>query len=51
MTFEELQRQVYALAESGRSINAALLNERKGAILQNPNETDLEAAFATLSGA
>ena len=30
----ELQRQVYALAESGHSITAALLNERKGAILQ-----------------
>lgn len=29
----ELQRQVYALAESGRSITAALLNERKGDIL------------------
>jgi len=30
----ELQRQVYALAESGRSITAAVLNERKGAILE-----------------
>ena len=30
----ELQRQVYALAESGQSITAALLNERKGRILQ-----------------
>jgi len=30
----ELQRQVYALAESGRSITAAVLNERKGSILQ-----------------
>jgi len=30
----ELQRQVYALAESGGSITAAVLNERKGAILQ-----------------
>jgi oligoendopeptidase F len=29
----ELQRQVYALADSGRSITAALLNERKGSIL------------------
>jgi oligoendopeptidase F len=29
----ELQRQVYALAEGGRSITAALLNERKGSIL------------------
>ncbi len=29
----ELQRQVYALAESGRSITAAVLNERKGNIL------------------
>jgi oligoendopeptidase F len=29
----ELQRQVYALAEGGRSITAAVLNERKGAIL------------------
>ena len=29
----ELQRQVYALAESGRSITAAVLNERKGHIL------------------
>jgi oligoendopeptidase F len=29
----ELQRQVYALAESGRSITAAVLNERKGDIL------------------
>jgi hypothetical protein len=31
----ELQRQVYALAESGQSITAAVLNERKGAILQS----------------
>jgi oligoendopeptidase F len=30
----ELQRQVYALAESGGSITAAVLNERKGQILQ-----------------
>ena len=30
----ELQRQMYALAESGGSITAAVLNERKGAILQ-----------------
>jgi oligoendopeptidase F len=30
----ELQRQVYALAEGGRSITAALLNDTKGAILQ-----------------
>jgi oligoendopeptidase F len=30
----ELQRQVYALAESGRSITAAVLNERKGLILE-----------------
>lgn len=30
----ELQRQVYALAESGRSITAALLNDTKGALLQ-----------------
>ncbi len=30
----ELQRQVYALAEGGKSVTAALLNERKGAILQ-----------------
>ena len=29
----ELQRQVYALAESGQSITAAVLNERKGSIL------------------
>jgi oligoendopeptidase F len=29
----ELQRQVYALAERGQSITAAVLNERKGAIL------------------
>ena len=29
----ELQRQVYALAESGQSITAAVLNERKGQIL------------------
>ena len=29
----ELQRQVYALAEGGRSITAAVLNERKGLIL------------------
>lgn len=29
----ELQRQVYALAESGGSITAAVLNERKGRIL------------------
>jgi oligoendopeptidase F len=29
----ELQRQVYALAESGRSITAAVLNEAKGRIL------------------
>jgi oligoendopeptidase F len=29
----ELQRQVYALAESGGSITAAVLNERKGEIL------------------
>lgn len=29
----ELQRQVYALAESGQSITAAVLNERKGNIL------------------
>jgi oligoendopeptidase F len=29
----ELQRQVYALAEGGQSITAAVLNERKGAIL------------------
>ena len=29
----ELQRQVYALAEGGQSITAALLNERKGQIL------------------
>jgi oligoendopeptidase F len=29
----ELQRQVYALAESGGSITAAVLNERKGQIL------------------
>jgi oligoendopeptidase F len=29
----ELQRQVYALAESGQSITAAVLNERKGRIL------------------
>jgi oligoendopeptidase F len=29
----ELQRQVYALAESGQSITAAVLNERKGHIL------------------
>ncbi len=29
----ELQRQVYALAESGHSITAAVLNERKGNIL------------------
>ena len=31
----ELQRQVYALAEGGQSITAALLNERKGQILSN----------------
>ena len=31
----ELQRQVYALAESGGSITAAVLNERKGRILAN----------------
>ena len=31
----ELQRQVYALAESGRSVTAALLNECKGRILQS----------------
>jgi oligoendopeptidase F len=31
----ELQRQIYALAESGRSITAAVLNERKGQILAN----------------
>ena len=30
----ELQRQVYAAAEAGRSITAALLNQTKGAILQ-----------------
>ena len=30
----ELQRQVYALAEAGGSITAAVLNARKGAILQ-----------------
>ncbi len=30
----ELQRQVYALAEAGRSVTAALLNDTKGAILQ-----------------
>lgn len=30
----ELQRQVYALAEAGQSITAAVLNERKGRILQ-----------------
>jgi len=30
----ELQRQVYALAEGGASITAALLNERKGRILE-----------------
>lgn len=30
----ELQRQVYALAEAGTSVTAALLNERKGRILQ-----------------
>lgn len=30
----ELQRQVYALAEAGGSVTAAVLNERKGAILQ-----------------
>lgn len=30
----ELQRRVYAMAEAGRSITAALLNETKGAILQ-----------------
>jgi len=30
----ELQRQVYALAESGSSITAAVLNERKGQILE-----------------
>jgi oligoendopeptidase F len=30
----ELQRQVYALAEQGRSVTASLLNERKRAILQ-----------------
>ncbi len=29
----ELQRQIYALAEGGRSITAAVLNERKGEIL------------------
>ncbi len=29
----ELQRQVYGLAESGQSITAAVLNERKGSIL------------------
>ena len=29
----ELQRQIYALAESGRSVTAAVLNERKGQIL------------------
>lgn len=29
----ELQRQVYALAEAGGSVTAAVLNERKGAIL------------------
>ncbi len=29
----ELQRQIYALAEGGRSVTAALLNERKGDIL------------------
>ena len=29
----ELQRQVYALAESGQSITAAVLNQRKGDIL------------------
>ena len=29
----ELQRQVYALAEGGQSITAAVLNERKGSIL------------------
>lgn len=29
----ELQRQVYALAERGTAVTAALLNERKGAIL------------------
>ena len=31
----ELQRQVYALAERGGSITAAVLNERKGRILAN----------------
>ncbi len=31
----ELQRQVYAWAESGRSVTAAVLNERKGQILAN----------------
>lgn len=30
----ELQRQVYALAEAGGSVTAAVLNARKGAILQ-----------------
>lgn len=30
----ELQRQVYALAEAGQPITAAVLNERKGRILQ-----------------
>ena len=30
----ELQRQVYALAEAGQPVTAALLNERKGQILQ-----------------
>lgn len=30
----ELQRQVYALAESGGSVTAAVLNDRKGCILQ-----------------
>jgi oligoendopeptidase F len=30
----ELQRQVYALAEAGQSVTAALLNERKAAILK-----------------
>ena len=29
----ELQRQIYALAESGQAITAAVLNERKGSIL------------------
>lgn len=30
----ELQRQVYRLAEGGQAVTAALLNERKGAILE-----------------